>query len=127
VPRVAPLPLSLTAVSYPIYGTAPTAHFFRQKTCKLILKGNIQNFPGFMILRQLTIVFSFFVVGAITGLNNKEGEGNTIFRIQYSAQKFLNFGFHGAVITTILASISLQLAALAFPIDVMVFRGCVPF
>merc|ERR1711935_508552 len=57
-----------------------------------------------------------FFVGAITGLNIKEGEGNNIFGIQDSAQKFLNFGFHGAVITTILASISWQLAASAFPI-----------
>merc|ERR1712194_174107 len=75
-----------------------------------------QNLPGFMIGRQLTVVFSFFLVGAITGLNIPEGEGNNIFGIQDSAQKFLNFGFHGAVITTILASISWQLAASAFPI-----------
>ena len=32
------------------------------------------------------------------------------------AQAFLNYGFQGAVITTILASISWQLAASAFPI-----------
>merc|ERR1712194_116081 len=87
--------------------------FFGQKTCDLLFKGNGQNLPGFMIGRQLTVVFSFFLVGAITGLNIKEGEGNNIFGIQDSAQKFLNFGFHGAVITTILASISWQLAASA--------------
>jgi silicon transporter len=90
--------------------------FFGQKTCDLLFKGNGQNLPGFMIGRQLTVVFSFFLVGAITGLNIKEGEGKNIFGIQDSAQKFLNFGFHGAVITTILASISWQLAASAFPI-----------
>merc|ERR1712194_203877 len=90
--------------------------FFGQKTCDLLFKGNGQNLPGFMIGRQLTVVFSFFLVGAITGLNIPEGEGNNIFGIQDSAQKFLNFGFHGAVITTILASISWQLAASAFPI-----------
>merc|ERR1712194_997620 len=82
--------------------------FFGQKTCDLLFKGNGQNLPGFMIGRQLTVVFSFFLVGAITGLNIKEGEDNNIFGIRDSAQKFLNFGFHGAVITTILAS--------AFPI-----------
>merc|ERR1711935_1224551 len=61
-------------------------------------------------------LFFFFMAGAITGLNIKEGEDNNIFGIRDSAQKFLNFGFHGAVITTILASISWQLAASAFPI-----------
>merc|ERR1712127_453063 len=90
--------------------------FFGQKTCDLLFKGNGQNLPGFMIGRQLTVVFSFFLVGSITGLNIPEGQGNNIFGIQDSAQKFLNFGFHGAVITTILASISWQLAASAFPI-----------
>jgi len=88
--------------------------FFGQKTCDLLFKGNGQNLPGFMIGRQLTVVFSFFLVGSITGLNMPEGEN--IFGIRDSSQKFLNFGFHGAVITTILASITWQLAASAFPI-----------
>merc|ERR1719287_213102 len=90
--------------------------FFGQKTSELLFKGNGNNLAGFMIGRQLTVVFSFFLVGAITGLNIEPGKGNNIFGIQDSAQKFLNFGFHGAVITTILASISWQLAASAFPV-----------
>merc|ERR1711966_356930 len=90
--------------------------FFGQKTSELLFKGNGNNLAGFMIGRQLTVVFSFFLVGAITGLNIEPGQGENIFGIQDSAQEFLNFGFHGAVITTILASISWQLAASAFPI-----------
>jgi len=90
--------------------------FFGQKTCELLFKGNGQNLPGFMIGRQLTVVCSFFLVASITGLNIEPGQGNNIFGIQDSAQKFLNYGFHGAVITTILASITWQLAASAFPI-----------
>merc|ERR1719296_520584 len=90
--------------------------FFGQKTSELLFKGNGNNLAGFMIGRQLTVVFSFFLVGAITGLNIEPGQGENIFNIQDSAQEFLNFGFHGAVITTILASISWQLAASAFPI-----------
>jgi len=90
--------------------------FFGKKTCDLLFKGNGQNLPGFMIGRQLTVVFSFFLVGSITGLNIPPGEGNNIFGIRDSAQEFLNYGFHGAVITTILASITWQLAASAFPI-----------
>merc|ERR1712127_424392 len=71
---------------------------------------------GFMIGRQLTVVFSFFLVASITGLNIPPGEGNNIFGISDGAQAFLNYGFHGAVITTILASITWQLAASTFPI-----------
>jgi len=90
--------------------------FFGRKTCDLLFKGNGQNLPGFMIGRQLTVVFSFFLVASITGLNITPGEGNNIFGIRDGAQAFLNYGFHGAVITTILASISWQLAASAYPI-----------
>jgi hypothetical protein len=56
------------------------------------------------------------LVASITGLNITPGEGNNIFGIKDGAQAFLNYGFHGAVITTILASISWQLAASAYPI-----------
>jgi len=90
--------------------------FFGQKTCELLFKGNGRNLPGFMIGRQLTVVASFFLVASITGLNITPGEGNNIFGIKDGAQAFLNYGFHGAVITTILASITWQLAASAFPI-----------
>merc|ERR1712127_94855 len=87
--------------------------FFGKKTCDLLFKGNGENLPGFMIGRQLTVVCSFFMVGSITGLNYENGN---VFGVSDSSQKFLNFGFHGAVITTILASITWQLAASAFPI-----------
>jgi hypothetical protein len=91
-------------------------NWFGKKTSQILFAGNGRNFPGFMIGRQLTVVASFFTVGAITGLNITPGEGNNIFGISDSSQKFLNFGFHGAVITTIVASITWQYAASAFPI-----------
>merc|ERR1711933_281782 len=69
-----------------------------------------------MIGRQLTVVASFFLVGSITSMNIVPGTGENIFGVSDSAQKFLNYGFQGAVITTILASITWQLAASAFPI-----------
>ena len=90
--------------------------YFGKKTCELLFKGNGENLPGFMIGRQLTVVFSFFLVASITGLNITPGEGNNIFGISDGAQAFLNYGFQGAVVTTILASITWQLAASAFPI-----------
>jgi len=88
---------------------------FGKKTNHILFDGNGRNFPGFMIGRQLTVVASFFLVASITGLNITPGEGNNIFGISDGAQQFLNFGLHGAVITTILASISWQYAASAFP------------
>jgi silicon transporter len=91
--------------------------FFGRKTCDLLFKGNGQNLPGFMIGRQLTVVASFFIVASITSMNIQPGnvDGN-IFGVSDGAQAFLNLGFHAAVITTILASITWQLAASAFPI-----------
>ncbi|KAL3790161.1 LOW QUALITY PROTEIN: hypothetical protein HJC23_009598 [Cyclotella cryptica] len=47
------------------------------------------------------------------------GEGNNIFGVSDGAQAFLNYGFQGAVMTTILASITWQYAASAFPIAFM--------
>ena len=79
----------------------------------LLLKNIIHYLPGYMLLCQLTLFFYFFVVGAITNLNNKEGEGNTTFGIQN--QKFLNFCFHDAAITTILTSISFVDGGLGLP------------
>ena len=94
-------------------------NWFGKKTSKILFGGNGRNFPGFMIGRQLLVAACFFMVGAITGLNITPGEGNNIFGVSDSAQKFLNFGVHGAVITTIIASIIWQYAASAFPISVM--------
>jgi len=51
--------------------------FFGQKTCDLLFKGNGQNLPGFMIGRQLTVVFSFFLVASITGLTSPRVRGTT--------------------------------------------------
>ncbi|EED92452.1 silicic acid transporter, silicon transport [Thalassiosira pseudonana CCMP1335] len=90
--------------------------FFGRKTCEILFKGNGENLPGFMIGRQLTVVCSFFLVGSFTSLIIEPGQGENIFGVSDGAQAFLNYGFQGAVITTILASITWQLAASAFPI-----------
>lgn len=90
--------------------------FFAKKTCNLLFKGNGQNLPGFMIGRQLTVVSCFFIVARVTTLNIVPGEGNNVFGITDASQEFLNTGLHAAVITTILASITWQLAASAFPL-----------
>jgi hypothetical protein len=105
---------SLLLPSFQWKSVPPTV---RQANAQLVFGNNWRNFPGFMIGRQLTVVASFFAVSAITGLNiPPNGRENNIFGISNSAQKFLIFGFHGAVITTIVASITWQYAASAFPI-----------
>ena len=48
--------------------------YFGKKTCELLFKGSGENLPGFMIGRQLTVVFSFFLVASITGLNITPGK-----------------------------------------------------
>merc|ERR1712232_1534776 len=62
------------------------------------------------------------------------GTGENVLGVPDGAQEFLNTGLHAAVITTILASISWQLVASAFPIAFMsnpltyiLLRGCLLF
>ena len=90
--------------------------YFGKKTCDLLFKGNGQNLPGFMIGRQLSVVSCFFIVARVTTLNVETGKGENILGVSDGAQEFLNTGLHAAVITTILASITWQLAASAFPV-----------
>jgi silicon transporter len=90
--------------------------FFAKKTCDLLFTGNGQNLPGFMIGRQLCVVACFFIIARVTTLNVEVGTGENIFGVGDGVQEFLNTGLHAAVITTILASITWQLAASAFPL-----------
>merc|ERR1712037_24231 len=68
-----------------------------------------------MIGRQLSVVSCFFIVARVTTQNVGEGESN-VLGLPDPVQEFLNFGFQGALITTILASITWQLVAGAFPV-----------
>jgi len=87
---------------------------FAIKTCELLFKGEGYNMPAFMVGRQLCVVSCMFFIARVTSLSYPEGE--TIFGVSESFQSFLNLGFLGALITTILGSISWQLVASAFPI-----------
>mmetsp|Transcript_36600 Transcript_36600/g.53599 ORF Transcript_36600/g.53599 Transcript_36600/m.53599 type:complete len:503 (+) Transcript_36600:2-1510(+) len=93
-------------------GRAP----FALKTCELLFRGDGHNLPGFMIGRQLCVVSCFFIIARVTSLNVEPGNGNNIFGVSDAAQTFFNMGFLGAVITTILGSITWQLVASAFPL-----------
>jgi hypothetical protein len=92
-------------------GDAP----FAKKTCELLFRGEGRNLPGFMIGRQLCVVSCFFIIARVTTLNVGEDDEN-IFGVSDGLQAFFNTGLLGAIITTIVASISWQLVASAFPI-----------
>jgi hypothetical protein len=85
-------------------------------TCDILYnRRNGLNLPGFMIGRQLCVVTCFFVVARVTTQNVGEGDTN-VMGIPDGIQSFLNLGFQGVLITTILGSISWQLVAGAFPV-----------
>jgi silicon transporter len=92
------------------------------KTCHCLFKNGGRNLPGFMCGRQMTVTLCFFIIARVTTINtviggtqNDTATGN-IFNVSDGLQTFFNFGFCGALITTILGSISWQLVAGAFPI-----------
>merc|ERR1711997_1152504 len=63
----------------------------------------------------LCVVSCMFFVARVTSVRLAEGDPN-VFGISDGFQSFLGLGFLGALITTILGSISWQLVASAFPI-----------
>ena len=92
-------------------GDAP----FAKKTCDLLFNGDGHNLPGFMIGRQLCVVSCFFIIARVTTVNVAADDEN-IFGVSDSGQELFNTGLLGAVVTTILASISSQLVASASPL-----------
>eukprot|EP00529_Nitzschia_sp_RCC80_P021412 CAMPEP_0113454882 /NCGR_PEP_ID=MMETSP0014_2-20120614/8092_1 /TAXON_ID=2857 /ORGANISM="Nitzschia sp." /LENGTH=412 /DNA_ID=CAMNT_0000346301 /DNA_START=74 /DNA_END=1308 /DNA_ORIENTATION=+ /assembly_acc=CAM_ASM_000159 len=91
-------------------------HPMAKRVCHLLFKGEGKNLPGFMVGRQMCVTLCFFVIARVTTLDVEIGVDENIFGVQDWVQKFFNTGFLGAVITTILGSISWQLVAGAFPV-----------
>ena len=85
------------------------------KTCNLLYTGEGNNLPGFMVGRQLCVVSCMLFIARVTSVSIDEGESN-IFNANEGLQELFNTGLLGAFITTIVASISWQLVASAFPI-----------
>ena len=88
---------------------------FALKTCNLLFRGAGSNLPGFMIGRQLCVVSCMFFIARVTSVSIPEDEEN-IFGVSDGVQNLFNTGLLGALITTIVGSISWQLVASAFPI-----------
>merc|ERR1711935_624602 len=76
------------------------------------------NLPGFMIGRQLMVVSCMFFVARVTSVK-LEGDEENIFGVSDAAQELFNTGLLGALMLTILGSISWQLVASAFPLAFM--------
>lgn len=89
-------------------------HRWAKKTCDVLFEGEGRNLPGFMVGRQMCVTMCFFIVARITTISVEEGEEN-IFGVSDGMQAFFNTGLLGALITTVVASITWQLVASAFP------------
>jgi len=86
-----------------------------KRTCDLLYSGDGRNLPGFMVGRQLCVVSCMLFIARVTSVSLEEGESN-IFGVRNGTQELFATGLLGAFITTIVASISWQLVASAFPI-----------
>ena len=87
---------------------------FALKTCDLLYSGDGNNLPGFMVGRQLCVVSCMFFVARVTSVSIGDDQEN-IFGAPEWLQGFYNTGLLGALMLTILGSISWQLVASAFP------------
>ena len=87
-----------------------------KKTCNLLYSGDGNNLPGFMVGRQLCVVSCMLFIARVTSVKVAEDGSENIFGVTNGFQELFNTGLLGAFITTIVASISWQLVASAFPI-----------
>jgi len=91
---------------------------FAKKTCALLYFEEGNNLPGFMVGRQLCVVSCMFFVARVTSVKMDEGDEN-LFGVSDSAQELFDTGLLGALMLTILGSVSWQLVASAFPLAFM--------
>merc|ERR1711933_709164 len=87
-------------------------------TVECLFKGDGRNLPGFMIGRQICVTMCFFFIARVTtmNVNTDESDENNVFGVPDGVQTFFNTGLLGALLTTIVSSISWQLVASAFPV-----------
>jgi len=86
------------------------------RTCNLLYSGEGNNLPGFMVGRQLCVVSCMLFIARVTSVDVADDGSENIFGFSNGWQELFNTGLLGAFITTIVASISWQLVASAFPI-----------
>jgi len=92
-------------------------HPVAMKTCDLLFEAQGRNLPGFMIGRQICVTMCFFFIARVTTINVDVDAGeDTIFGVSDGIQRLFNTGLLGAIITTIIGSLSWQLVASTFPV-----------
>merc|ERR1712113_384429 len=94
---------------------------FAKLTCNLLFKGEGNNLPGFMIGRQLCVVSCMFFVARVTSVTDPDPGEDNIFGASAGLHGLFKTGLLGALMLTILGSISWQLVAAAFPIAFLNF------
>ena len=88
-------------------------HRIAAANCALAFKD--QNLQSFLIGRQILVTICMFVVARITTLNIPAGSGENLWGVSDGLQNFFNTGLLGAIITTIVASLSWRIIASSFP------------
>ena len=91
-------------------------HPMAVKTCELLFRDDGINLPRFMVGRQVCVTMCFFIIARVTTLDIEVGVDDNIFRVSNPVQRFFNTGLLGAIITTVVGSITWQLVASAFPV-----------
>ena len=91
---------------------------YARKTCDILSFEEGDNYPRFLIGRQLLVIFCWFVAARMTSVQIPDGEDN-IFGVSNGIQHIFNTGFLGAIMFTILGSISWQIVASVFPLAFM--------
>jgi hypothetical protein len=84
-----------------------------QRTCAMIFQGT--NLQAFLIGRQIFQTIIMFAIARIITVSTEEDENN-IFRVGDRLQSFFNTGILGALISTIVASLSWRVVAAQFPL-----------
>ena len=82
-----------------------------KRNCDVVFRG--QNLEAFLVGRQ---IFQTMIVFAIARILSFTGSGDNIYGVSDSVQKAFNLGVLGALITTIVASLSWRVIANSFPL-----------
>lgn len=88
-------------------------HPVAYKNCRLTFRGS--NLQAFLVGRQIFQTILMFVIARITTLDVGDGD-DSIFGVGKGLQLFFNTGVLGALISTIVASLSWRILASTFPI-----------
>jgi len=88
-------------------------HPAAQRNCQLVFRG--QNLQAFLIGRQILQTVIMFVIARITTVDMKDSSRN-LFGVSDALQSFFDTGILGALISTIVASLSWRIVASSFPV-----------